>query len=302
MGVWGTGLYQDDIASDIKDLFSDQLRRGKTAEELVIQICDEFSDVMTDPEYVSVFWFVLADILWSLGKLTEEIKTQALYYLDQGTDLERWRSEDAKLAKKREVVLDKLKTKLNSPQPPEKTIRPYRLYQCQWKIGDVYAYALDYDHAREKGVYGRHLLFYKVTESEWHPGHIIPVVWVKITEGDRLPESKEEFNQLEFLSTYDRKYHRNALRPADHNQTDIQPEDDSPIPQYRLRLINTSKRIIPKKLVFVDNYQNVTPPENEYVQYNDYEIQGWLWKYFDKPVLDWCFRPSRTGLPDFLKQ
>ena len=56
----------------------------------------------------------------------------------------------------------------------------YRLYHCQWKVGDMYAYQLEGEYAKERGLNGKYLLFYKIAESIWWPGHVIPVVYIKI--------------------------------------------------------------------------------------------------------------------------
>ena len=47
--------------------------------------------------------------MWNLGKLTNEVKEQALSCIASGKDIERWTEEDEKKAEKRQQVLEKLK-------------------------------------------------------------------------------------------------------------------------------------------------------------------------------------------------
>lgn len=70
-----------------------------------------------------------------------------------------------------------------------------RVYKCQWNLGDVFAYELESDLAKERGLYGRYFLIQKIDEDVWYPGHIVPIVYVKITNDNKLPSNVEEYNQ-----------------------------------------------------------------------------------------------------------
>lgn len=56
------------------------------------------------------------------------------------------------MSEKRKQVLNELRKKLNTLQPPEKKVSQYRLYHCQWKVGDMYAYQLEGEYAKERGL------------------------------------------------------------------------------------------------------------------------------------------------------
>ena len=75
-------------------------------------------------------------------------------------------------------MLGALRKRLMSPQPPARRVARRRLYWCDWEAGDVFAYRMEGDLARERGLYGRHLLFQKADEYVWHPGHVISVVYL----------------------------------------------------------------------------------------------------------------------------
>ena len=99
-----------------------------------------------------------------------------------------------------------LEEKLLSTQPPMRKVIKKRTYKCQWKIGDVFAYRLESNLAMESGLLGRYFLIEKVDETIWHPGHIVPIVRVKITNDSNLPSNIEEYNQLEYVQTDFTKY------------------------------------------------------------------------------------------------
>ena len=189
MGTYGPKLYQDDLAADVREQYIDRLHGGKTGTEITREMLDEYRTEIDDRDDASVFWFALANTQWELGRLENEVKENALALIDAGVDLARWNAEDPKAAKVRQRVIEDLRQKLLTPQPPEKPIRPYRLYRCAWAYGDVFAYQLTCDLAKEKGLWGRYLLIRKIDETTWHPGHIVPIVHVKMTDGTDLPST-----------------------------------------------------------------------------------------------------------------
>lgn len=301
MGAWGPKLYQDDIAEEVRDYYKDQLHREKTGKEITQELMAQNEDIISDPDDAPVFWFALADTQWNLGRLEEEVKKRALDHIHDGYDLSRWKAEDCQEAKIREKVLRELEEKLLSLQPAEKKISQYKLYHCDWKFGDVYAYPLNSEYAKEKGLYGRYFLFQKIGETIFYPGHIIPIVWVKITEADQLPLDKNAFEKLEYVQTsaerfdpFAEEFHVDSRglteeefhEKVNRKKMELDFDEFGYLPQYRIALINTSKRIIPKSLVFVGNYQNTKPPQKEFVPCNELSIPSFVWKFFDKIMID----------------
>lgn len=281
MGAWGAKLYQDDVAEDVRSEFKDMLRRGKTSEEITRHLIEQNGEQIEDPDDGPIFWFALADTQWNLGRLLPEVKEQALVWLDRGGDLSRWEEENPKLAVQRRKVLEELRQKLNMPQPPEKKIPQYRLYECEWKMRDVFAYRMESEIAKEKGLYGQYLLIQKVAESTWHPGHTIPITYVKITQNGMIPTSAEEFDQLEYVQvsfTTDKK-----------SEIKYEFDEYGYLPLYRIRLLNTSKKIIPSKLIYVGNYPETTPPLREFVSQDRYSNIAVSWEEFERKLISHYF-------------
>ena len=140
MGAWGTGLYSNDTAEDIRDDCRDVFS-VKTPEEGLRILEEEYLKEIQEDDYdeLADFWYAVSDYQWNKGILTERAKKKALELLERGAGLELWIEEGNKSdIKKRKEVLEKLKEKLNSPQPPKKKIRDSGIHYAI-KKGDIIA-------------------------------------------------------------------------------------------------------------------------------------------------------------------
>ena len=266
MGPWGAKLYENDTALDVKDRFTD-LQKGKTVQQITNELIDEYSFELDDVSCAPVFWFALADTQWNLGRLLPEVKEQALAWLDKGGDLAVWQEENPKLSVTREKILMELRQKLNSPQPPEKKISQPRLYKCEWKIGDVFAYQFNGEYAKENDFYQKYVYFVKVSENTWYPGHIVPVVYF-YKKIDAVLSDITSLSNVDFIPQF--------YKPiAYKNHPDMKT-------QYLLTLLNTSSRVIPKnQLTFLGNIGNIKRVDNE--DLNSYNVN---WKRFETYMID----------------
>ena len=89
-------------------------------------------------------------------------------------------------------------------------------------------------------------------------------MWVKITKDHSLPSNSEEYESLEYVQSSLTRYEDRFLpidgaRPEEDieekSKLKYEVDDSGFLPQYRIALINTSKRVIPKSLVFVGNFK-----------------------------------------------
>lgn len=267
MGAWGPRLYQNDIAEEVRDYYKDQLHRGKTGKEITQELIAQNEYTISDPDDAPVFWFALADTQWNLGRLEDFVREQALHHIRDGHDVKRWAAEDLRGAKTRAKTLEELQQKLLSPQPAEKRMSQYKLYRCEWKIGDVYAYQLVGDYAKENGMFGRFLYFIKVDEAVWHPGHIVPVVYFYWITGDKLL-SLEELKNVDYIPQF--------FIP------EVYKKDPKRQRLYLVELLSTSSRVIPnKQLTFIGNLRKVKRVDNE--EPNSYKVS---WKDFERYIIN----------------
>lgn len=296
MGTWKYGIYDNDIAQDIKEEYLSLLKRGMNSTDATKIVISRNQDILDDIDEAPIFWFVLADIQWEYGILEDTVKNVALNYLNSDDLLDQWECVNPKLAMKRKEVLLSLKEKLLSTNPSPKKISIPKIYRCQWKLGDVYAYPLLSDYAKEKGHYGEYFVFYKIGETICHPGHIIPVVWAKITKGSKLPRNVNEFNELEFVQTNTTLYeHRffpfSGNRPmeeqiAEKSKKQYFRDEYGHLPHHQMAIANTSKRIIPKNLVYLGNFKGVTPPAIDNPPTHEMHISLFVWKTLENNLID----------------
>lgn len=301
MGAWGAKIYQNDVGQDVRHEYKEYLRFGKTARDATKELLANNADILEDTDDSVDFWLALADTQWTLGRLEDVVKEKALQIIEDGSGMDRWgelvppeNKASERLLQQREHALQELKNKLLTPQPPEKKVSRYNIYKCQWKIGDVYAYPLDSDYAKEKGLDGKCFLLHKVGETIYHPRHIIPVVRLKMADLSALPLTAEEFDKLEYIqcgqashSTVWPGIDSVGMHVNGKKCNELVRNRYGEVPTYRMELINTSKRAIPKKIIYVGHFPNVTPPVLEYVEAEFFT--GYLWKYFEELTLKLYF-------------
>lgn len=139
MGAWGTGIFQDDTACDIRDEYRDHIGDGLSGPEATARILKSYAGSLADPGEVGVVWLALAATQWRCGRLEQETLEKALAIIDSGSDLARWKGADDR---KRRDALEKLRIQLTSPQPEEKKIRRRVLSECDWQVGELISYRL----------------------------------------------------------------------------------------------------------------------------------------------------------------
>lgn len=188
MGTWGTGLYSDDTACDVRDDYKEILGDGISEPEATDLLIDKWKDSLADPDISPVFWLALADVQWNLGRLQEKVKKEAINSIENGSDLTRW-SSNQRCVVKRKAVLAHLWQKLESPQPPEKVVRKRYVDSTDWNIGDVYRFRL------RSGL----LVWLHVIGFHQDNGGRMPVCEVLEWTGEKIP-SKLELEKTGFVS------------------------------------------------------------------------------------------------------
>jgi hypothetical protein len=123
MGAWGASLYSDDTTCDVRDSFVTHLKHGKTGEEAIQAILDDYGNSLESHEVQCLVFFALADTAWKYGRLTSQLRDRALELIDCGGDVYAWEEDSPQDAPARRKVLDKLRTRLLSAQPDQKHIK-----------------------------------------------------------------------------------------------------------------------------------------------------------------------------------
>lgn len=179
MGAWGTNLYDNDIALDIKDDYIENLKQQLTDEEAIEKLLKDYEELFgTDQEYV--FWLVLADSQWKTGRLTDFVKNKALECIKRRDGIEEW-GENTSEAKRWLKTLNKIELEILSPMKGRKIFKKPEVFCTNpWQIGDYYALRLSTDYAKENDLYGKYIVFQKT--------------------GDRTCYSKELYSRVRFFN------------------------------------------------------------------------------------------------------
>ena len=294
MGVWGCDIFECDIACDVRDSFLKHLKKENFNCELATKrLLDEYLDNLESDEVAS-FWFALADTQWSRGILLDDVKDTAINYTYSISDDEILVNYPDNF-KKRKQIVEKLRKKIQSTQPAVRLDqKEKKKFVCGWKNGDVFYYRLTSEYAELKNVSNRHLIFYKVDEQIDYEGNVYPIVYVKITKDDKVPKNIEELDDLDFVQiSVVAEWYRGVgddIKPflelqkyiAEHSKTNYERDDHGFIPNYRIALCFTSKRNVPKEMLYLGNF-NLTPPQR-YI-YKE-KVQEILWKNAEKIIID----------------
>lgn len=140
MGAWGTAIFSDDTAQDVRDEWREAVLDGLSAEEATARLVKSFDDYLGDDEDTdTLFWLALAAAQFETGRLLAEVRDRALAMIEGGGDVARWREDgDEVLARQRERVLERLAAKLRGPQPKPKRLRRVpSLPVPPFEVGDV---------------------------------------------------------------------------------------------------------------------------------------------------------------------
>lgn len=180
MGAWGTAIFSDDTARDVRESYVDLLGDGLTGPDATKALLDEWSGSLEDPDDAPVFWLALAATQWKCGRLETHVRQQAFNVIENGSDLARWKSR-AKDLKKRKLVLERLRLQLTSPQPPEKRIPKRFRDSNEWQVGDLVAYRL---------LSGRFVIL-RTIGHHTDKGGTGPICELLDWRGDQIPNSLE---------------------------------------------------------------------------------------------------------------
>ena len=140
MGVWGTGLFSDDLACDVRDHYHELLEDGVEDGEATRQTVEAFREYLEESSGVALLAFAVTQS--KLGRLDPDIRDRALAVLDRGADLEMWERDNPKLLSRRRAMLEKARAQLTGQQPRRRRLRPPKRTSSGLAAGDVLALTL----------------------------------------------------------------------------------------------------------------------------------------------------------------
>lgn len=139
MGVWGTGIYSNDTAEEVRDACRD-IFAYYDIEEGNQKLFSHFREIVeqewVDDDYAS-FWYALSDWQWKHGMLTDFVKEKTLLLLERYAGIEEWQETgNCRDVLKRKTVLDALQKQLETQQPPLKKPK-LSLAKPRHKVGEI---------------------------------------------------------------------------------------------------------------------------------------------------------------------
>ena len=135
MSMSGPGIFDDDLACDVRDGYRHLLEDRVPDDEATRRAIVEWQGL--DAEEEPVFWLALAATQFRVGRLTDAVRGRALDVIDSGRDLVRWQELGPGPTAERGAVLASLRSQLTGPQPPRRAVRrPWR-YVTDLNPGDV---------------------------------------------------------------------------------------------------------------------------------------------------------------------
>jgi hypothetical protein len=203
MGAWGTSLYANDTTLDVHDVYMDFLREQLSNEEAFAKTITEFKELMGDEDEEPLFWFALAETQWKIGRLTPEVKSKALEWIDKDGGMMIWEENGVNSGGWKKTLV-KLKATLESPMRSEKKIKkPVIINQNLWETGDVYAYQFHKERSKADGTFGKYIVMQKIGASPWihHKVH-----WITQRELQNEALSEPTKPMLMLVHTYDKIY------------------------------------------------------------------------------------------------
>lgn len=103
LGAWGTGIFDNDDALDVRYIFQKYLRKGWTIEQVTDICMDNFPGALNHVNFV----LALAALQMEQKQLMPEIRQRALQMIEERHGIASWREPD-----KRIQVLEQFKQKL----------------------------------------------------------------------------------------------------------------------------------------------------------------------------------------------
>lgn len=101
MGTWGTGIFSNDIACDVRDMYRDYLACGYEDDVVEEKVMEYWLPhlISSDEDEEGMFWLALATTEHKYGRMSERVKERAFHFIRNGS-LRDWNEKQRKERKK----------------------------------------------------------------------------------------------------------------------------------------------------------------------------------------------------------
>jgi len=136
-----------------------------------------------------------------------------------------------------------------------------------WEDGDVFALKIESEKYPKYN--NRYIIFIHciIPKKDWEMSRTTNTFRAKITKDNKLPTSKEEIENLEYIKTSWDKYLFEKTRRKNETKK-LKPDQFHLIYKY-LFVIKSLKYKLPENIIYIGNF-DITPPTNEYIPYSQH--------------------------------
>ena len=173
MGTWGTAIFDDDFALDIKNEYQTLLAFG-TPEQEAFELVKNYFEIDDGDDDESVFWLSIAAIQEKYGILTPEVRGKAIDIIDSGVDLENWEGNDKRTLERRKKSLQDLKAQLLLPNKERKAVPKTRIEKRRFGVGDILISHLTGDMYKDAWYFDKYVLYKVVSQYRCGVSQIKP--------------------------------------------------------------------------------------------------------------------------------
>ncbi len=115
MGAWGAGIFDDDLAVDVRTAFEREIEAGGDVKTVTQSVLRSFASALRDSDDGPVVYLALAALQLDHRTLQPGIKAKALRIIETGQALEGWDEAptDWPGLIERKQVLENLRVQLN---------------------------------------------------------------------------------------------------------------------------------------------------------------------------------------------
>lgn len=149
MGTWGTSIFADDVAADIRSEWREAIEDGVDPADATSRLVAKYGEPTSDPDEDAGFWIALAAAQVQTGRLQPAVKARAVAIIDAGGDLGRWADAGAAQIARRTRALAALRAAIVGDQPPPTDLRRPKPIASPAAVGDLIAVRGTGEHGRE---------------------------------------------------------------------------------------------------------------------------------------------------------
>ena len=142
MGAWGSALYDNDAASDLKNTVALVAKVPGDGDRLLGILEEAHGSADPADEDGALFWLVVADQFEKRGIVCRRAASMALQVIDSDADLVACKEKgaDEKFLRARAKVLQELRERLRQPRPAKAVRKAGKPPPLVLSTGEIYAF------------------------------------------------------------------------------------------------------------------------------------------------------------------